>query len=539
MRRSSFLKILVTALAVVSCGFSYGQSDLEILSVTEKSNVVLVGKHVYVLEDATNLLKISDLLKNEYQQLFKRSTRDVYSRPASSAGVWFKITLENLTGEDLWLETGTPFANWYIEFYRPQDNYEKPTLSGSQRPVSQKEYPVNNYWFKLMSPHEKGPQTFYVKFRSNFPHQYPLKVGTLQALNTSQKFYDFLFAGFVGMMVIMGFYNLFLAWATADRIYLTYVAYLITGTIVVLFDTGRPFSFDPWWWQNFLIWHNIGPLFAGFFTLQYLNVQRRAPRLNVMIWLLMLTLSILFPVLNILGVSKVALIDFYQGMIVLFYVTLLLSGIYLWTKGYKSAIFFVAGWSFLIISIIIFMLTVNGFLPLNIFSGNALYFGVSLEVLMFSSALADRLNTMKNKKERAQQRNIKLVQEQNEILELSINERTLQINLQKKEIEEQADQLKKMNEQLVEFNSNLADLVAERANTIVTQEQKLADYAFINSHKLRAPVATLRGLIHLMEGGHIQEGELKEVIHRIGESAATIDEIISEINRAIEQVQSN
>ena len=130
----------------------------------------------------------------------------------------------------------------------------------------------------------------------------------------------------------------------------------------------------------------------------------------------------------LLGVASVDLSPFFQIMIGPFYLVLLSTGVYLWWKGFRNARFYVLGWSFAEISVFVFFFAINGILPFNIFTRNAIYFGSGMEVLMFSLALADRLNTMRNEKDKIQAEKLVLIKEQNVVLEQKVTARTAEVH---------------------------------------------------------------------------------------------------------------
>ncbi|MBA3829088.1 MAG: PAS domain S-box protein [Taibaiella sp.] len=63
---------------------------------------------------------------------------------------------------------------------------------------------------------------------------------------------------------------------------------------------------------------------------------------------------------------------------------------------------------------------------------------------------------------------------------------------------------------------------------IQTQNKKLQDIAWIQSHKVRAPVATILGLIELFNP---DDGSNWEILKRVKEAAENLDKVINEINQ--------
>lgn len=69
------------------------------------------------------------------------------------------------------------------------------------------------------------------------------------------------------------------------------------------------------------------------------------------------------------------------------------------------------------------------------------------------------------------------------------------------------------------------------------QFEVLMKYAFINSHEVRAHVATLLGLVNLFKEGHITEEEKDRVIKLIGAETAALDKVIRGLSSLINEVE--
>ena len=411
---------------------TFAPTKQEVIVLDSQTELKKIGKQIYFLEDIDGKLSIDDIRKPAIQDKFQQHKEDVFNRPASRAVYWFKILLQNQTGKEVWLEAGGTTSCWYIDFYRPDSLglYGPPVLTGALRPEENKEYRVNFYWLKLAETNDNAFKTYYLRVESGFTHVYPLQAGTLLALSANKELYDYITAGFVGLMLVMIFYNIFLGSATKDNIYLIYAGYLIATVFDLLFQNNYPLFKGAWWWEHFMPWYNVSFFFMGVFAIRYLNLASNAPRLNYFIWTLTLIISVVFPVITSFS-PELKFVDVavvYQPVVIVFYIVLLASGIYLWLNGQKNARFFILGWPFVIISGIVFILSINGILPFNVVTRNITYFGVSIEVLMFSLALADRLNITRNEKELLQAEKLFLIQQQNQVLEEKVAERTAEIH---------------------------------------------------------------------------------------------------------------
>jgi tetratricopeptide (TPR) repeat protein len=106
------------------------------------------------------------------------------------------------------------------------------------------------------------------------------------------------------------------------------------------------------------------------------------------------------------------------------------------------------------------------------------------------------------------------------------------ITLQKEAIEMQAVALIKLNEELQELNRGLEDRINERTSQLTIQNQRLTEYTFINAHKLRAPVASILGLINLLQ--QVKPEEKEAILSHLKTCGEQLDRIIHEVSRNLE-----
>ncbi|NMM50212.1 tetratricopeptide repeat protein [Marinigracilibium pacificum] len=183
------------------------------------------------------------------------------------------------------------------------------------------------------------------------------------------------------------------------------------------------------------------------------------------------------------------------------------------------------------------------------------------------SELATGIEVLQKDYELKQKRNeIKLLEKQNELNNKALNYSKKQVRLQsfiiilgliililtgylfytaKKRYDTKVkyiNQLKKKNnliqkqaKELNSLNQNLENRVSERTQELELKNEQLKEYAFINSHKLRAPVATILGLIQLLENNMINAFEEKEYNCRLKKALKELDKVIKQITITLEK----
>jgi signal transduction histidine kinase len=95
------------------------------------------------------------------------------------------------------------------------------------------------------------------------------------------------------------------------------------------------------------------------------------------------------------------------------------------------------------------------------------------------------------------------------------------------------DAIRMQAEQIKHINENLERLVEARTEELKTKNKALEEAAFINAHKLRAPVASILGLVGLLKTTESPE-DLKQINVLVEDSTKKLDAIVSEITRTIE-----
>ncbi|NBW38211.1 MAG: hypothetical protein EBR30_24960 [Cytophagia bacterium] len=106
------------------------------------------------------------------------------------------------------------------------------------------------------------------------------------------------------------------------------------------------------------------------------------------------------------------------------------------------------------------------------------------------------------------------------------------LNEKTEEVQTQAESLIKLNDELQSLNKKLESIVEERTSQIMNQNKQIAEYTFINAHKLRAPVASILGLINLLPDASVEERE--QIFRFLKHCGEDLDKIIREIGRNLE-----
>lgn len=297
-------------------------------------------------------------------------------------------------------------------------------------------------------------------------------------------------------------------------------------------------------------------------------------------------------VINLAGLLNISIfLTHLSSFFVYFYILFLTIRSY--AAGFQPARFFIAAWATYAVASLLFTLS-NFFHDFYILPFlDFLPITAGIEVLLSAMALSNKLRIEQLKTQALKLSNEEILKKQNETLEEKIRERIEEIKQQQEEIISQRDEIRekqlnleknlrkvstqnailekaylqiqqkkdiinqqkeeleiqreKLNEQykiiekqntqlrkdseLLEKSIKTRTQELAEANTeLLRQNNQLEEFAHITSHNLRAPVASLLGLVYLLEYEHINPEQYKDIIQRIGATTASLDQVMHDLN---------
>lgn len=502
-KKPIFVVFLLLALS------SIGQPVDTFIELNSENELINIGNQIYLFEDKEGTLTIEDIIKDEYQGLFRKSEKDIPSFGVTRSKIWVKFTVENRIGEKIFLEIAQPMS-WYIDFYKP-DSTGRPVLNrqtGIMRPLNSREVRHNFYLFSLSS--SPKPQTYYCSIQSEAVLTLFFTLGTLQSLSEKNYYYVLFFGAFSGLMIIMLLYNLFIYFTVRDKIYLYYCGYLLSGLFLFNFlsdNYGYTLNIITYFPNYLFVFTFFNVLFISLFVLKLLKAKKKDLVYKITVFHVLV--SLLIAVINIVTGHFIAYIQFSQLFSLSFYIYIFIYSLWQYKNGNINARFVVFGFSFYLLGVVVFLADTLGLLPHNFFTLNAIVFGTSLEVFMFSIALGDRINIMREERKASHaallaktQENERLVMEQNILLEKKVAERTALLDQQAKQL-------------------SMANSTKDQLFSII-------------GHDLRTPIAGLQGVLTLIMSGDITQKEFesvsKELLGKVRNLSFTLNNLLKWAN---------
>jgi tetratricopeptide (TPR) repeat protein len=130
--------------------------------------------------------------------------------------------------------------------------------------------------------------------------------------------------------------------------------------------------------------------------------------------------------------------------------------------------------------------------------------------------------------------NVLLTQQNQKVV--SLNE---EIKAQQEQVVKQRDilieknlNIQNLHNQLKETNDNLEKIVAQRTAALKEQNKRLEEYAFLNAHDLRGPVARILGIINLLQMNHLTEDKPLLLSH-LKKTSMELDQITRSISDSL------
>jgi signal transduction histidine kinase/PAS domain-containing protein len=380
-------------------------ADQEPLILTDQQGNYLLGRHMDILEDPGGELTIEDVTSPEYTSRFIPSQVNVPNYGYSDSAFWLRLRLRNDANlVNPWLlEVNFQNLN-YVDLYLPsQGEGYSVKKSGGLRPFETRDLPYYHIIF-ILPLASQAEQTLYLRVQtgSSVTLGFTLWSPVTFALN---KINFMLRTGlFYGSLLIMLAYHLFLFYSLKESIYFYFVLFL-TGSIL-FFATYEGVADQylwPGWSQNKLIilvsTQAIFFMTSLKFSDAFLEQRTRAPRLHLFFYLLMGywgLMILIVPFSTYLTMSKLT-----APLILSTPAIAAAAGFYAWRKGYKPARFYLISWLGFIAGIMIVEMVRLGFLASTRLTEYAYQSGLIWLVIMWSLALANRINLLKAETEAA------------------------------------------------------------------------------------------------------------------------------------------
>jgi len=452
--------LLITACLIWKSAIAFAYNT-DTLVISANQSYLLTNQYFTELEDPHSNLSFKQVFNsNKFRSIKHHLPVLQYSKPAT----WVKFTLKNNSAQpSLIISSGSAIIDQFDLFYTDpaSASFRHQVPDYSSGPTAQSNTFIN-------IPIAPGTsQILYLHVKSIASTIVPIKVYSTPAFLKNRNTENMIIGVIAGVFVIMALYNLLLFFIVGDHSYLYYVCYIVFFGLAQILKRGygtNLFTTDIFVLNNYLI-----PLVRVSFGLsvllfisEFLQIKQNLKQRHK--YYLLLYIPYFFALAAIL-LGKAAIAYTLITLSISFTsISLLATGAYLYFNGFKPAKFFMLGWGLFLMSILVSVALNKGFIPYNNFTADIVVYCSFFELILFSAALAEKINFYRQLKNESQnfaltiaQENERLITEQNIILENKVKERTNELINTNKNLSVSIDHLTATQKQLVD-NEKMASL---------------------------------------------------------------------------------
>lgn len=338
------------------------------------------------------------------QTLFQPYNRDKPLNFGTSAyPVWLKVNIEKLAEEAIYY-VNIPFTlmDSVNLIYRNKESNWVVMKDGTAVPKQQRYLDGHHILFPL-EVSKIDDTVIYLKFESkNSPLLADVTVIPQSELETRFDLADSFFLIFFTILFVMFLYHLILYAATRQRMYFFYIGQIACQTYVIANLNGYLNAYLLG--DNFQLNADLCAFFIGgmlLFSLEFTNIildtKTRYPRAHQ--YLTLLKGAILFIACAVF-LFDIDLNPIMAGLSTVASVSILSIGVYAYSKT-KTGMYFVLGWTVYLGGVILYALSLFGFLTSNFFTYHAKEVGIMFEIILLAFAQADRIRLLTQAREAA------------------------------------------------------------------------------------------------------------------------------------------
>ncbi len=320
--------------------------------------------------------------------------------------------------------------------------YNQETVQYAGRDIDVNHWPIKarNIVFELPEDHA---DTIYLRAQERASLIVPIFIKTKQNYRSDSLVENVLYGFFFGFVISMILYNLMLFFSLQDITYFYYILAMIAGGLVAAIRAG--YAIVYWWPNNSALDDRIYLICAGAsiaassrFVSHFLNFPKSNKIVDRYLWFV--TALAMGMMVGSFFYTFVELTNYGRLLVVVGVPSFLALGIWQWKNGYRPARFFVIAWVPYMFGLVLIVLKGAGVVPYSPIVDLSAEFGTSLEAILLSFALGDRITTYKREKANAEKRALKSELE-NQSLVTENKELDYELKLREKDLQNEQQQL--------------------------------------------------------------------------------------------------
>ncbi|RCR69512.1 adenylate/guanylate cyclase domain-containing protein [Larkinella punicea] len=439
-------RLVLILLISLLVGGRAGAGPIRISDLTEPYDLYKASE---LLEVRAGSVSVDELLQNPGRYRFVPTENRLIKPYDHQFGYWFRFQITNETDREVFMQ----FIYAGTEFIRVYETVDNRILTlhklGSLQPEPAAPF-RKSIQFCPIQARNGQTHTFYVYMEGVYTGVLPIYALSTTRLIESQHYSDLFYGIYYGFILIIIVYSLVLYIRLREQGNLRYAIWVFfIGLLMALF---RGHTSEFFWPANPSIERYSAALSSVtgvlhiLFTLTFLRLRLQAPRF----YKIGIGIVVLYLISFVLNVANVSLnyqlgrqIDIVPVVVLLEGTFSIMAGLVTLRKGFRPALFYIAGNLFFYIGIFVFLMYTYGQLQFSFWTYESIHLGVGVEILFFAVALTYKVNLLKKRRQEAEQEQIRLlvenkrlVSEQNAMLEQKVQQRTEELQAAKQRSEE-------------------------------------------------------------------------------------------------------
>lgn len=412
-----------------------------IVELHNSQNIYSIDKGVLFIEDKNSSLCIDDVSSDAAS--FETMKKNDLSFGFTSSAYWFKIPLldnSTVSTRQWWLDIEYTLLDDIQIYQKVGDRYSLLLHSGDEENFSKRFIQWRTYSTILDT---SKPSIIYIRVKTQSAMQVPIKIYSSEEIVKVKQGETLFYGFFYGVLLLIIFYNLFSFFVWNDRNYLYYIAFISSFMLwqLCIDGLGHQYLWPDITWlseKGVPIFISLTIFSAILFTRSFLHLSEYAIRLNYL--LIVLQSIMLMIAISSLFLPYSLVIQVLVWLVFPIPLILLYAGILALKQRYAYARFYIIGWSLFLGASVLLALNTLGIIGGYEYIKYVQQIGSLAEVILFSLALAERINLLR-------QQNIKTLSRLNSRLQTEVHDKVREIR-EKDELLMQKFRLATMGEML-------------------------------------------------------------------------------------------
>ncbi len=398
---NKILYLLISMLFLIS---KPGAAEKVFYPDTELQGINITSLAYGYIDPGGNL-DFNTISSREFSDKFIPFVDEVFDQGYTRDAWWIKINIYNPAGSKIFwlLESTYPLLD-YVDFYEFTDGKLRTVKTGDLRPFSTRPLDTRTVVFPVES--SPGESSLYLRVKTSGSIIIKLKAWTKKSFIERQK-YEWLFLWlFYGLLIGLAVYNIFLFSSVRDRSYLYMGFYIVSIIFATLEMNGLAsqvlFPDSPVLANQFHPFSAFLALIGAMvFAREFLNLKNELPVFN--------QISKCFLYFFFLCIVLTFFTDYYiatqtsAASLAVSSFVLIVAGFVSLVRGNISARLYLFAWMLFCAGILMLMLRAFAVIPDSFLAEWSYQFFASLFVIFQSVAIADKINIIRNEREKALQ----------------------------------------------------------------------------------------------------------------------------------------